>query len=150
MNNKSLTDTINAWFDGDLNKAEEANLFAILSVNEQAREIFKQQSGLRNNLSLLGEEFPDHLDERILGSIHATTLKKQTLFAKSNYPALLGYAFSLLMVIISIFLVSELRTNRMGMDDLTVRVKEQEQTIKMMFNAYPTIVVTPTTNSKIQ
>ncbi len=150
MNNKTITDTINAWFDGELNKSEEANLFAILSVNEDARESFRQQSDLKNNFSLITEEFPDKLDERILGSIHETTTKKRKIFDQSNYLALFGYALSLVMIIISVFLVSELRTNRVGLNDLSVKVKEQEQTIKLMFNAYPTIVVRPTNNATIQ
>lgn len=150
MNNKTITETINAWFDGELNKSEEANLFAILSVNEDARESFRQQSDLKNNFSLITEEFPDKLDERILGSIHETTTKKRKIFDQSNYLALFGYALSLVMIIISVFLVSELRTNRVGLNDLSVKVKEQEQTIKLMFNAYPTIVVRPTNNATIQ
>ena len=150
MNNKTITDTINAWFDGELNKSEEANLFAILSVNEDARETFRQQSDLKNNFLLISEEFPDKLDERILGSIHETTTKKPKMFAQSNFPALFGYALSIVMIIISLFLVTELRTNRSGLNDLSVKVKEQEQTIKLMFNAYPTIVVKPTNNATIQ
>ncbi len=150
MNNKTITDAINAWFDGELNKSEEANLFAILSVNEEARETFRQQSDLKNNFSLITEEFPDKLDERILGSIHETTTKKRKVFDQSNYLALFGYALSIVMIIISVFLVSELRTNRSGLNDLAVKVKDQEQTIKLMFNAYPTIVVKPTNNATIQ
>lgn len=150
MNNKTITDTINAWFDGELNKSEEANLFAILSVNEGAREIFRQQSDLKINFSLLSEEFPDKLDERILGSIHKATTKKRGLLEPANFPALFGYALSIVMIIISLFLVTELRTNRSGLNDLSVKVKEQEQTIKLMFNAYPTIVVKPTNNATIQ
>ncbi|MBK6680692.1 MAG: hypothetical protein IPG53_11995 [Ignavibacteriales bacterium] len=150
MNNKTITEIINAWFDGELNKSEEANLFAILSVNEDARETFRQQSDLKNNISFISEDFPDKLDERILGSIHSTTNQKRRVFDKSNYPALFGYALSIVMIIISLFLVTELRTNRSGLNDLSVKVKEQEQTIKLMFNAYPTIVVKPTNNATIQ
>ncbi|GAB1441867.1 hypothetical protein MASR2M39_07020 [Ignavibacteriales bacterium] len=150
MNSKTITDTINAWFDGELNKSEEANLFAILSVNEEARETFRQQSDLKNNFSLITEEFPDKLDERILGSINETSTKKRKVFDQSNYISLFGYALSIVMIIISVFLVSELRTNRVGLNDLSVKVKEQEQTIKLMFNAYPTIVVRPTNNATIQ
>jgi hypothetical protein len=79
-----------------------------------------------------------------------TTNHKRRVFDKSNYPALFGYALSIVMIIISVFLVSELRTNRSGLNDLSVKVKEQEQTIKLMFNAYPTIVVKPTNNATIQ
>ncbi len=150
MNNKSITEIINAWFDGELNKSEEVNLFAILSVNEDARETFRQQSDLKNNFSFISEDFPDKLDERILGSIHETTTKRRKVFEPSNYPALFGYALSIVMIIISLFLVTELRTNRSGLNDLSVKVKEQEQTIKLMFNAYPTIVVKPTNNATIQ
>lgn len=150
MNSKTITDTIHAWFDGELNKSEEANLFAILSVNEEARETFRQQSDLKNNFSLITEEFPDKLDERILGSINETSTKKRKVFDQSNYISLFGYALSIVMIIISVFLVSELRTNRVGLNDLSVKVKEQEQTIKLMFNAYPTIVVRPTNNATIQ
>jgi hypothetical protein len=80
MNNKSITEIINAWFDGELNKSEEVNLFAILSVNEDARETFRQQSDLKNNFSFISEDFPDKLDERILGSIHSDHQPQETSF----------------------------------------------------------------------
>ncbi|GAB1349188.1 hypothetical protein MASR1M107_14010 [Ignavibacteriales bacterium] len=150
MNDKTITETIHAWFDGELNKSEEANLFAILSTNQDARDIFRKQSDLKKSFALIGEEFPDKLDERILGAIHATTSTKKTVFQKANYIPLLGYALSFVMIVISIFLVSELRSNRAGINDLSVKVKEQEQTIKLMFNAYPTIIVKPTNTSRTQ
>ncbi|MBK6680613.1 MAG: hypothetical protein IPG53_11565 [Ignavibacteriales bacterium] len=117
MNNKTITDTINAWFDGELNKSEEANLFAILSVNEDARETFRQQSDLKNNFLLISEEFPDKLDERILGSIHETTTKTKNV-CSIKFSRTFGYALSIVMIIISLSLVTELRTNRSGLNDL--------------------------------
>lgn len=140
---------INAWFDGELDKKRETELFNLLANDEEARTAFKAMSNLRNALSAIEEDVPDGLDERILRSI-APKQQIKTPEKKWQFFPVLGYAFSIVLAIIALFMMMEIRSYRNGLEDLNTKVKEQDQTIKMMFNAYPTIVVKPTQNEIIQ
>lgn len=140
---------INAWFDGELDKKRETELFNLLANDEEARTAFKAMSNLRNALSAIEEDVPDGLDERILRSI-APKQQTKTPEKKWQFFPVLGYAFSIVLAIIALFMMTEIRSYRNGLEDLNTKVKEQDQTIKMMFNAYPTIVVKPTQNEIIQ
>ena len=91
-------------------------------------------------------EVREGLDGTIFRSIAAVNKANQRALKWQLIPAL-GYVLATVLTIITLILVMELRTYRNGLEDLNTKVKEQDQTIKMMFNAYPTIVVKPTHNS---
>ena len=42
MNDDKLIEMINLYFDGELEKSREPQLFSQLSANDEAREYFKQ------------------------------------------------------------------------------------------------------------
>ncbi len=140
---------INTWFDGELDKKRETELFNLLATDEEARTTFRAMSNLRNALTAIEEELPEGLDERILRSI-APKQHTQTTERKWQFFPVLGYAFSIVLAIVALFMMMEIRSYRNGLEDLNTKVKEQDQTIRMMFNAYPTIVVKPTQNEIIQ
>lgn len=140
-----INEMINAWFDGELDKKNEAVLFNLLATDAEAREMFRSINELKSAIASTGEDFPDDLDERILRSV-SPKAKEAPSTPKWHLLPSLGYAFSIVLAVIALVLFMELRTYRSGLDDLTSKVKEQDQTIKMMFNAYPTIVVKPTHN----
>ena len=141
-----INEMINAWFDGELDKKRETNLFNLLATDDEARAMFKAINNLKSAIVATDEEVPDGLDERIFRSIAPVTKATQPARKWQLIPAL-GYVFATVLTIITLILVMELRTYRNGLEDLNTKVKEQDQTIKMMFNAYPTIVVKPTHNS---
>ncbi len=141
-----INEMINAWFDGELDKKNEVVLFNLLATDDEARSMFKTINNLKSAIAATEEEVPDGLDERIFRSVAPDTRANQSARKWQLIPAL-GYAFSIVLAIITLILVMEIRAYRNGLEDLNVKVKEQDQTIRMMFNAYPTIVVKPSHNS---
>ncbi|GJQ31456.1 MAG: hypothetical protein HBSAPP04_02950 [Ignavibacteriaceae bacterium] len=148
MNNE-INEMINAWFDGELDKKRETELFNLLATDDEARTAFRAMSNLRNALATIEEDVPDELDERIFRSI-APKQQSSAPARKWQLFPVLGYAFSVILVVITLLMMLEIRSYRNGLEDLNTKVKEQDQTIRMMFNAYPTIVVKPTQNEIIQ
>ena len=144
-----INEMINAWFDGELEKKRETELFNLLATDEEARTAFRAMNNLKNALSAIEEEVPEELDERILRSIAPKQQTHPPARKWQFFPAL-GYAFSIILAIITLFMMMEIRSYRDGLENLNTKVKEQDQTIRMMFNAYPTIVVKPTQNEIIQ
>ena len=146
MSNNDIYEKIDSWYDGELDRKDEANLFALLSVDEKARDYFQQLSKLKNGLGQIEEDFPDELDEIILRSTQPE-IKITPVSFKSSFQPYMGYAFSIVFALVALFLYMEIRSYRTNLENITLKVKEQDQTIKMMFNAYPTIVVKPGLNN---
>lgn len=146
MSNNDIYEKIDSWYDGELDRKDEANLFALLSVDENARDYFQQLSKLKNGLGQIEEDFPDALDERILRSTQPADRSIPVTY-KSSFQPYLGYAFSIVFALVALFFYMEIRSYRTNLENISVKVKEQDQTIKMMFNAYPTIVVKPGLNN---
>ncbi|MEO8232015.1 MAG: hypothetical protein ABI638_07010, partial [Ignavibacteriota bacterium] len=69
MNDNKNFALVNLYFDGELNKTEEVNLFTLLANDEAARNYFKQLSVIKNVVDNDEEELPAELEERILRSV---------------------------------------------------------------------------------
>ena len=48
MSENKLLEMINLYFDGELEKSKEVNLFTLLASDQTARDYFKQLSVIRN------------------------------------------------------------------------------------------------------
>lgn len=66
MSDNKIFEIVNLYFDGELSKTEEVNLFSLLANDESARVYFKQLNAVRNAVDNDAEEFPTELEERIL------------------------------------------------------------------------------------
>ena len=82
MNDDKLIEMINLYFDGELEKSREPQLFSQLSANDEAREYFKKLNSLEAAISDSSEELPDDLDERILKSV--ASMKSSALISFSR------------------------------------------------------------------
>ena len=69
MSENKLLEMINLYFDGELEKSKEVNLFTLLASDQTARDYFKQLSVIRNAVDDSTEVFPSDLEERILRSV---------------------------------------------------------------------------------
>ena len=69
MQENKLIAMINLYFDGELEKGEEVNLFSLLASDQSGRDHFKQLSLIRNVVDSSTEELPAELEERILRSV---------------------------------------------------------------------------------
>ena len=65
MQENKIISMINLYFDGELNKGEEANLFSSLANDQSGRDYFKKLSIIRNTVDNSTEELPAELEERI-------------------------------------------------------------------------------------
>lgn len=62
MNGNKTIEMINLYFDGELTKSEEANLFSLLASDQTARYYFKQLSVIRSTIDNDAEDFPAELE----------------------------------------------------------------------------------------
>ncbi len=76
MSENKLLEMINLYFDGELEKSKEVNLFTLLASDQTARDYFKQLSVIRNAVDNDTEDFPAELEERILRSVGSKVCSK--------------------------------------------------------------------------
>lgn len=147
---EQLTDIIEKYFDNELDKHGEAALFSQLSANEEAREQFKGMLLIRNIIEGDKEVFPQRLDEQILKSLPVTPVQTNSAhFLLSGRTPLnyLGYGLSAILIIIMVMIYSEVQDYRSKVSRLDERLKEQNQTIEMLYNSLPPITIRPTMNN---
>ena len=80
MNDEKILETINKYFDGELEKGEEMLLFTQLSLSDEGRKYFKQLNRIRAAVDDSIDEFPEKLEEDILRSIGKVSVKKPGFF----------------------------------------------------------------------
>ena len=66
METNELLKMIGEYFDGELEKSKEQNLFISLSADEQARNYFRQNRLLKSVTSEMQEAFPEEVEKKIL------------------------------------------------------------------------------------
>jgi hypothetical protein len=144
MNTEEIKLMADEFLDGELDKNKEPILFTHLSLDEEAREYFKSLNSIKSVMDSTIEEFPESLDSRILYSI-TTTHKKNIFFTvKNNIPALLSYALTIMLFIISILFYSQTLNYRETIDQKNQQVIQQNKTIELLMNSLPMTEVTAT------
>ena len=135
MSSEKIKELINRYFDNELDKEEEVFLFTQLSQVEEAREYFKQLNLLSENVKNTFEEFPFDLEEEILKeTVSGVKGKRKFNF---NIPTLLGYAFSVLLLIISLTIYSKSVEYKKDIEMNIQQINQQNKILEMMFNALP-------------
>jgi predicted anti-sigma-YlaC factor YlaD len=129
---------INLYFDGELDKNNEAFLFSELSRNEECRDYFRQVNRFKNMIQVTNDEFPPELDRRILNSVKST--KPKIEFRRSIFPVL-SYSLTIIMLIVSLFLFMEVREYRSEIQKTSERLLEQQKTINLLINSLPPVEV---------
>jgi hypothetical protein len=155
MNNEDLIKLIDLYFDNELEKGKEALLFTSLGSNEEAREHFKKMNSLNATVAATMQEFPQALEEKILGGISKQSQTIERSFTSHKVFTAIAYSFSIVLLALSIFFYSKSEEYKVQFVDLTREVSEQNQKINMLINALPqvdvqgqyvqvkTVVVTP-------
>ncbi len=139
MSNEKIKELINRYFDNELDKSEEVFLFTQLSQVEEAREYFKQMNVLSENMRNTFEDFPLNLEEDILNST-VTGIQKQNKFS-FNIQSILGYAFSVVLLIISLFIYTQSLEYKANIKMNIQQINQQNKMLQMMFNALPPVEV---------
>lgn len=149
MNDEKILEMINKYFDGELEKGEEMLLFTQLSLSDEGRKYFKQLNRIRAAVDDSIEEFPEELEEDILRSIGKVSVKKPGFFTTHTIVTSISYAVALILIIISGYLLSEVKGYQDKVEKLSGRMIKQSQTIEMLYNSLPEIQVKASSNNEI-
>ena len=139
MKTKDFKELINLYFDGELKKEKEILLFTNLSQNEEARIYFKEMNLLKTAAGTLTEEYPDYLDTRILSKLEDKTQVVEKPVDKFHF--ITAYSVAAILLILSLFLFSEVNSYRQSVEAMHRQVVDQKQTIEMLFNSLPGVIV---------
>lgn len=147
MNENKIKELINLYFDGELAKSEEGNLFSLLASDQFARDYFKQLSLIRNTVENDTEDFPAELEEKILRSVQArkNSSEHTRIFYFVNA---LAYGAILVLIVMNIYLLFKTSTSQEKIESLSREIQIQAKTIEMMYNSLPVIEV-KSANEKI-
>lgn len=146
MSEKKITEMINLYFDGELAKSEEANLFSLLASDQTARDYFKQLSVIKTAVDNSAEDFPAELEERILRSVGSKAAAKTGMFSNIKIFSAVSYAAVLILLFLSGYLFFKVSNYQERVDNLSQQMMIQSQTIELLFNSLPVVEVRATSN----
>lgn len=149
MSENKIIELINLYFDGELDKQQEINLFGLLSQDQSARDYFKQLSLIRNAVNNSEEDFPAELEERILRSIGSKASDKTGIFSKVKIFSAISYAAALILLFLSAYLFFKVSNYQERVDNLSEQMMMQTKTIQMLYNSLPGIEVRSTIDNAI-
>ncbi len=140
MQKDKLNEMINLYFDDKLSKGEEALLFTQLAGYEEMRQVFKEHNALRAIAESGMEKFPDELDQRILDNVLAeynARSKEPSAGALSVYSRTAVYIFTLVLLVLSIFLYGNTRRSQEQLETAIQQIKQQNKMIELLFTGLP-------------
>ncbi|MCU0343605.1 MAG: hypothetical protein MUF28_07265 [Ignavibacterium sp.] len=149
MSENKIKEMINLYFDGELVKSEEANLFSLLASYQSARDYFKQLSLIRNAVDNDAEDFPAELEERILRSVGSKASEKTGIFSKVKIFSAISYAAALILLFLSGYLFFKVSNYQERVDNLSEQMMMQTKTIQMLYNSLPGVEVRATYDNEI-
>ena len=136
MGHKKTIEMINLYFDGELNKEDEAYLFSLISSDEEGREYFKTLNTLKESYRVSEKKYPQTLEEKILKGISEEKITKSS----DRYffiPKALVYTFSVLFVFISLFVYTKFSIHEEKMKLQVEQVEKQTEMINLLINSLP-------------
>ena len=149
MNNDKILEMINLYFDGELDKGKEVALFSLLSIDQSARDYFKQLSLIRNTTENSTEDFPSELGERILRSVGLKAQNKVGIFSHLKIFSAISYAAALILLFISGYLFFKISNYQDRVDNLSQQMIIQSKTIQMLYNSMPSVEIVGTLENKV-
>ena len=149
MTEGKLMNMINLYFDGELEKSEEINLFSLLANDKTGREYFKQLSLIRNVVENSTEELPADLEERILRSVGSKSNQKTGWFLSIKIFSAITYAAALILLFLSGYLFFRVTSYQEEIDNLSQQMMIQSRTIQMLYNSLPGVEVRATFDNEI-
>ena len=149
MSENKILEMINLYFDGELEKSKEVNLFSLLASDQIARDYFKQLSVIRNAVDNSAEDFPDELEERILRSVGYKSAAKTGMLTNIKFFSAISYAAALILLFLSGYLFFKVSNYQERVDNLSQQMMMQTKTIQMLYNSLPGVEVRATFNNEI-
>jgi len=149
MSDNKLIEMINLYFDGELAKNLELNLFSLLASDQSARDYFKQLSVIRNTVDDSEEDFPSELEERILRSIGSKTSRRLGFFSNIRIFSAISYAAAMILLFLSGYLFFKVSNYQERVDNLSQQMVNQSRTIETLYNSLPGVEVRATFDNEI-
>ena len=149
MKDEKLIEMINLYFDDELDKGEEINLFSLLASDQSGRDYFKQLSLIRNAVDCSTEELPAELEERILRSIGSRSTGKSRFFSNIKMFSAITYAAAIILLFLSGYLFLKVSSYQERVENLSQQMMIQSKTIQMLYNSLPGIEVRATFDNEI-
>ena len=149
MTDTKIIEMINLYFDGELVKSEEVNLFSLLASDQSARDYFKQLSVIRNAVDNSVEDLPSELEERILRSVGLKTSARAGFFSHIKIFSAISYAAALILLFLSGYLFFKVSNYQERVDNLSQQMIIQSKTIQMLYNSLPGVEVRATIDNPI-
>jgi hypothetical protein len=149
MKDEKLMENINLYFDGELEKGEEVNLFSLLASDQSGRDYFKQLSLIRNAVDSSTEELSAELEERILRSIGSRSTWKSGFFSNIKMFSAITYAAAIMLLFLSGYLFLKVTSYQERVENLSQQMMIQSKTIQMLYNSLPGIEVRATFDNEI-
>ena len=149
MERDKKIEMINQFFDGEMTKEAEAYLFTELSSDEELRDYFKNLNSIKTAIGASAEEFPDQLDEQILMSLPPAGEKRFRLFERSGKINYFVYAFSIVLLFLSIFFFYNTSRYRSDLENAMYRIEEQQRMLLLLTNSLPTAEINPAYENEI-
>lgn len=144
MQKNRIFEMTDEYFDGRLSKEDEVLLFTAIASDENARGYFKQMHILKMAVKSAEEEYPEALDRKVLQSLKPNTAPRIDINRIVTYTT---SAAAVLLIAITFFIYGEVREYRAKLSELDTKVKEQYNTIEMLYNSLPTVTVKPVMNN---
>lgn len=149
MTDNKIIEVINLYFDGELEKSKEVNLFTLLANDQIARDYFKQLSVIRNAVDNSTEDFPSDLEERILRSVGSKASTKKGIFSNIKIYSAISYTAALILLFLSGYLFFRVSNYQERVDNLSQQMFIQSRTIQMLYNSLPGVEVRATFDNEI-
>lgn len=146
MSENKLTEMINLYFDGELEKGKEPALFSLLSGDQGAREYFKQLNIIRSTVENSEENLPADLEERILRSVGAKQSVSTGLFSNIKIFSAITYAAAIVLLFLSGYLFFKVSNYQERVENLSQQMIIQTRTIDLLFNSLPSVEIRATSN----
>lgn len=149
MSENKIKELINLYFDGELAKSEEENLFTLLASDQTARDYFRQLSTIRNAVDNSIEDFPLDLEERILRTVGSKVSSKSGMFSNTRIFSAISYAAAVVLLVLSGYLFFKVSGYQERVESLSQQMMYQTRTIQMLYNSLPGVEIVGTIDNKI-
>lgn len=149
MSEHKILEMINLYFDGELEKSKEINLFSLLASDQTARDYFKQLSLIRNAVDNDAEDIPAELEERILRSVGSKATVQTGMFSDIKIFSAVSYVAAIILLFLSGYLFFKVSNYQERVDNLSEQMMIQTKTIQMLYNSLPGVEVRATFDNEI-
>lgn len=149
MTTEKTIELVNRYFDGELTRDNEIELFNSLSNDEQARKYLRNLYRLKGIIVESTEEFPDELEERIFRNIKSQQKQKPTDSKRSSIPSIISFAVAALLLFVSGYLFLKVISYQEKLEGVSEQMMMQAKTIDLLFNSFQAVEVSARYDNQI-